>query len=392
MKTNNAWKRLVRDGENIPLTPNTFDTRSPLKNNSGARQLYSILLLTILIGASTQAQTTAALATRKKPIGVRFFHLPGQSRPAKRAAFFLMPTSKYADTTYNSLHNSLPMTATAAALPPAVLGGGTIGNISIWVGTHPSGNSILGDSIITQLNGNIGSGYTSKLTVQGMIERRSEATNSDGWCKSSPRSAALSIFRCNVDRHGTSGSSLALPYRFDGCRTSDAPCGCNSNKHRSGVGVMLVAATAAAAARGWRGTYGNSSDSRGAACLLGGNGRRRRWRLPRAGTAIPGWVWCEGVTAGHNTKAAGGIGVIGLVASATLAGWGECSGRLQHQRHRRYERWRARLAGLPWHWQHRRYRNKSVGAGFNGATGGPAEYFRKRPSSAIYRKAVARSR
>jgi hypothetical protein len=39
--------------------------------------------------------------------------------------------------------------------------------------TAPSGNSILGDSIITQFNGNIGIGLatpTSKLTVEGMIE------------------------------------------------------------------------------------------------------------------------------------------------------------------------------------------------------------------------------
>jgi hypothetical protein len=56
---------------------------------------------------------------------------------------------------------------------PAVHGIGTVGKISLWVDTQPSGNSILGDSIITQLNDNIGIGIvspTSKLSVQGMIE------------------------------------------------------------------------------------------------------------------------------------------------------------------------------------------------------------------------------
>jgi hypothetical protein len=43
----------------------------------------------------------------------------------------------------------------------------------MWVGTGPSGNPILGDSLITQLNGNLGIGITtpaSKLAVGGTIE------------------------------------------------------------------------------------------------------------------------------------------------------------------------------------------------------------------------------
>src|SRR5262249_42968445 len=60
-----------------------------------------------------------------------------------------------------------------AAASPAVHGTGTVGNISMWIDTSPSGNSTLGDSIIIQSNGNIGIGLstpTSKLAVQGMIE------------------------------------------------------------------------------------------------------------------------------------------------------------------------------------------------------------------------------
>ena len=140
-----------------------------LKNNFRAKQLYSILLWTILIAASAQAQTTPDLATNNRPRDVRFFDLLAQARPARRAAFLLMPSSRYAETN----GNSLPMTAAAEASPPAVHGGGTIGKIPIWIETSPSGNSVIGDSIISQLNDNIGIGLatpTSKLTVQGMIE------------------------------------------------------------------------------------------------------------------------------------------------------------------------------------------------------------------------------
>jgi trimeric autotransporter adhesin len=86
----------------------------------------------------------------------------------RRAGFSLMPSSLHA----NASGGGAAITA-AAASPPAVLGNGTVGRISMWTGTSPSGNSVLGDSIITQLNGNIGVGTAtpaSKLTVQGMIE------------------------------------------------------------------------------------------------------------------------------------------------------------------------------------------------------------------------------
>ncbi len=87
--------------------------------------------------------------------------------PGRRAGFSLMPSGRYMS---GRIFNT---PSVLAASPPAVLGSGTIGNVSLWVGTHPSGNSVLGNSIITQLNDNIGIGLTtptSKLTVQGMIE------------------------------------------------------------------------------------------------------------------------------------------------------------------------------------------------------------------------------
>ncbi len=84
-----------------------------------------------------------------------------------RKGFSLMTSSRAGGDTSN------PNYGTMFQSSPSVHGTGTVGRISMWVDTSPSGNSILGDSIISQLNGNIGIGVPSpmsKLTVQGMIE------------------------------------------------------------------------------------------------------------------------------------------------------------------------------------------------------------------------------
>jgi trimeric autotransporter adhesin len=56
---------------------------------------------------------------------------------------------------------------------PSVHGSGTVTRVPLWIGTTPSGDSLLGDSIITQSNGNIGIDLAtpaSKLSVPGMIQ------------------------------------------------------------------------------------------------------------------------------------------------------------------------------------------------------------------------------
>jgi hypothetical protein len=81
-----------------------------------------------------------------------------------RPGFSLVPSRRTSVTAPSS---------TMAVASPAVHGSGTVGKISLWVDTLPNGESTLGDSIITQLNGNIGIGLAtpiSKLAVQGMIE------------------------------------------------------------------------------------------------------------------------------------------------------------------------------------------------------------------------------
>jgi hypothetical protein len=114
--------------------------------------------------ASTTSQTETAAEAISKPSPSA---LLAQVSRGKWRVFGLNPSSRY-------LKGSIFHITPAAALQtPAVHGSGTVGKISMWTATGPSGNSILGDSIITQSSGNIGIGTdspTSKLTVQGMIE------------------------------------------------------------------------------------------------------------------------------------------------------------------------------------------------------------------------------
>ena len=137
--------------------------------------LCSIMLLATLVAASAQAQTPAAANDRPdhtnggaaNPAGFQLLDLFALTRPAKRTGFQVMEYSLNANTNLNTLN------VTAADSPPAVHGIGTVGRIPMWIDVRPNGESTLGDSIMKQLNGNIGIGLdtpTSKLSVQGMIE------------------------------------------------------------------------------------------------------------------------------------------------------------------------------------------------------------------------------
>ena len=86
----------------------------------------------------------------------------------RRKGFGLMSLSRNANP--NAARPSSVMMANAL---PSVHGAGTVGKIALWAGIRPNGESILGDSIITQSNNNIGIGLatpSSKLSVQGIIE------------------------------------------------------------------------------------------------------------------------------------------------------------------------------------------------------------------------------
>jgi hypothetical protein len=185
------------------------------------KAISMILLLTLCLSMAIQ-QALAQSKTDSSAVAVsrtNLSTLPPSVPPGRRAGFSLMPSGRDMS---GRIFNTTP--AVLAASPPAVLGSGTIGNVSLWVGTHPSGNSILGDSIITQLNGNIGIGLTtpsSKLTVQGMIETTLGGYKfPDGTIQTTAAVSGLSMIFHNatLTGEGTSASPLgiAVPLSLSG--------------------------------------------------------------------------------------------------------------------------------------------------------------------------------
>ena len=140
------------------------------------------------------------------------------------------------------------ITPAAALQTPAVLGSGTVGKISMWTRTGPSGNSILGDSIITQSGDNIGIGTdspTSKLTVQGMIETTLGGYKfPDGTVQTT--AGLTSIFHdATLAGDGTSASPLgvAVPLILSGATPISVLTINNSNIGGSGFGGNGVEAS-----------------------------------------------------------------------------------------------------------------------------------------------------
>ena len=79
------------------------------------------------------------------------------------------------------------------APPPApVTGTGTIGQITKWIGTNPNGVFILGDSVITELNGNIGIGTSTPIS-------RLEAVNPAGTAVVGRSSTGIGISGISID-------------------------------------------------------------------------------------------------------------------------------------------------------------------------------------------------
>lgn len=154
---------------------------------------------------------SSAVATSK----INSSQLIAQVLRGRRPGFSLLPSSRHGGV------NGL--SASAAAAAAAVHGTGTVGTISMWLETSPSGNSILGDSIITQLNGNIGIGLTtpvSKLSVQGMIETTLGGYKfPDGTVQTTAAVSGLQsvIHNATLTGAGTTGSPLgvAVPLTLD---------------------------------------------------------------------------------------------------------------------------------------------------------------------------------
>ena len=371
-----------------------------------AMQLCSVLLLTAFIVASAQAQTSATAATKDSrndaSRGVasggefRLLDLLAQARPARRAGFSLMPSSGYTNTNVNSLHITA---ATAEASPPAVHGTGTVGNISMFVGTNPAGNSILGDSIITQLNGNIGIGIatpTSKLTVQGMIETTLGGYKfPDGTVQTTAAVSGLtSIFHdATLQGDGTGGSSLgvAVPLNLSGAVPGTFAAvikatnlgelgsgviarGGNSSSSAGGLGVFAIGGNTSSNDGGFPG--GDGLRAGGGDASIGGGGSGVSATGGKGGS---GGYGVFGIGGDANGSGSGGIGVqgdggighiggVGVLAlggfSTSISGGASGAGVLTF--------------GAPANGTGNiggRGINAFAGPGFNGATDGPAGVF-----------------
>ena len=136
-----------------------------MKQQSFLSTILVTMLCLNMVGQQAQAQEPSSLQSKTnsaRGVVSNSSTLLARVWRGRRPGFSLVPSSRASVTGLSS-----------AVASPAVHGSGTVGKISLWVDTSPSGESTLGDSIITQLNGNIGIGAatpTSKLTVQGMIE------------------------------------------------------------------------------------------------------------------------------------------------------------------------------------------------------------------------------
>jgi hypothetical protein len=335
-----------------------------------ALQPCASVLLAILIAASVEAQAPATTmkdnrseATREVTSRAEFqlFHLVAQARPARRAGFALMPSSRYTNPNANRLY--LTTVATVAA-PSAVHGSGTVGKISMWVGTHPSGNSTLGDSIITQSNGNIGIGLTtpmSKLTVQGMIETTLGGYKfPDGTIQTTAAISGLQSVSHDATLKGDGTSASPLGVAIPLTLTGSGPDNILNVRHSDGgIGLSVEGSArvkggdffaAGFAGLGVQAIGGNASAGGGGDGVkgIGGDGISGGEGVRAIGGNSSGAIGGNGVNTrggdstnfgfgGHGMTAVGGLGIgfgrkggIGIIANGGLGQDGATRGDAGH--------------------------------------------------------------
>jgi hypothetical protein len=334
------------------------------------KPLCAILLLAVFIAASAQAQMPVTGTKSNHNEASRFaegktesrlWNLLALARPARRAGFPLMPSSRYVPASANRLPFT---TVSTAAAPSAVHGSGTVGKISMWVGTHPSGNSTLGDSIITQLNGNIGIGTTtptSKLSVQGMIETSLGGYKfPDGTLQTTAAVSGLQSIShdATLTGNGTSASPLgvAIPLTLSGSGPGSI---LNILHTDGGLGVAVEGSARVKGADvsfpgfasfGVQAIGGNASAGGGGDGVrgVGGDGISGGEGVRAVGGNSSGAIGGNGVNArggdntnfgfgGHGVTALGGIGIgggrsggIGIIANGGLGQNGAIRGEAGH--------------------------------------------------------------
>jgi hypothetical protein len=231
-----------------------------------------------------------------------------QKSPVQRAGFSLMPAS------YRNFVSSRPFfNIVPAAAPPQVVGSGTVGRLTKWLGFGTS-TSTIGDSVIFEdKNGLVGIGTdtpTSKLTVQGVIESKLGGLKfPDGTVQAT---AAVSgtfaiIADSTLKGNGTTASPLgvAIPLILTGSVDNGNGVITTTNTAGGGPGIFTVGGNASAMIGGGSGLL-----------ALGGTGGTN-------GATTPGGV---GLVAfgGSASNGSGGTGgsLIGGVSTAGNGGDG----------------------------------------------------------------------
>ena len=236
----------------------------------------------------------------------------------RRPGFALVTPTRYSELTRVS----------AASSDSAVLGSGTVGFLPLWTDVRPNGDSTLGDSIISQSNGNIGIGTSApgtKLTVQGMIETTLGGYKfPDGTVQTTAAISGLQSVShdATLTGAGTVGSPLkvAVPLSLFGASTSPILTVGNfdnggSNNGASGADIFGGRSDTNLGGTGLNAIGGVSTSGPGGTGLFAGGGTSS---LGSGGTGLfagggftNGSLGGKGVVAfgGINGTNAGGIGI-----------------------------------------------------------------------------------
>jgi len=276
-----------------------------MKYKSFITTMLSVMLVLGMVIKGAQAQEPPPASSKSSVAGdassrIVEPNLMARMWRSKRQGFSLMRSNSY--TSVNGI-------SAGTSSPPAVLGTGTVGKISMWTGVSPSGNSILGDSIITQLGGRIGIGTdapSSKLTVQGIIETTMGGYKfPDGTVQTTAAISGLQSVTHNstLTGDGTAGSPLgiAVPLSLSGATNAPASLLSVTNLATGGNGISGVGGPSDTNVGGI-GVFGNGGDSNSG---LGGPGL-----FGRGGNIAAGGSPGEGMLAlGGNGSSGGGPGV-----------------------------------------------------------------------------------
>src|SRR5262245_38717108 len=197
--------------------------------------------------------------------------------------------------------------------PSAVLGDGTVGKIPKWSYLAPNGNSVLGDSVITELGGNIGidvANPASRLTVKGMIETTLGGYKfPDGTVQTTAAVGGLqSIFHdATLTGNGTNGSPLGVA----------APLFLSSSTAIEGTLNAINTVGIAVRATGYfGGSYNRGGDTDDIVGGYGAGGQGGMSISARGGPGLQGG-------GGGSVNSAGGYGVIAIGGPSINSGGGE---------------------------------------------------------------------